>query len=76
MAAGAPSPRHRDQAICYRYKADQAPRTLCGIDEQVAKSAKAAAGLAPARRNWLIKLDGATKSVSRGLEEKARALPL
>lgn len=28
------------------------------------------------RRNWFIKLDGATKSGNRDLEAKARALPL
>jgi transposase len=45
-----------------------------GIDEQVAKAAKAAAGLAPVKRNRFIALDGATKSVNRQLEQKARDL--
>ena len=34
----------------YQYKADRARRTLRGIDEQVAKAAKAVAGLAPVKR--------------------------
>jgi hypothetical protein len=58
MAAGAggtdwpwpagPSSKRRDQQIYYQYRADQARRTLRGIDEQVAK---AVAGLAPVKRN-------------------------
>lgn len=36
--------------------------------------AKAAAGLAPVKRNRFIALDGAVKSVNRELEEKARTL--
>jgi transposase len=60
--------------ICYQYKADRARRTLRGIDEQVAKAAKAVAGLAPVKRNRFIALDGATKSVDRELEAKARDL--
>jgi hypothetical protein len=41
-----PADRRKDQVICYQYKADRARRTLRGIDEQVAKAAKAVAGLA------------------------------
>jgi len=52
----------------------RARRTLHGIDEQVAKAAKAIAGLAPVERNLFIALDGAVKSVNRELEEKARTL--
>ena len=40
-----------------------------GIDEQVTK---AVAGQAPVKRNRFIQLDGATKSVNRELETKAR----
>ena len=69
-----PSSRRRDQVIYYQYKADRARRTLRGIDEQVAKAAKAVAGLAPVKRNRFIQLDGATKSVNRELEAKARTL--
>ena len=69
-----PSSKRRDQVIYYQYKADRARRTLRGIDEQVAKAAKAAAGLAPVKRNRFIRLDGAAKSVNRELEAKARAL--
>ena len=58
--------------IYYQYKADRARRTLRGIDEQVAKAARAVAGLAPVKRNRFIRLDGAAKSVNRELEAKAR----
>ena len=64
----------RDQVIYYTYKADRARRTLRGIDEQVAKAAKAVAGLAPVKRNRFIALEGAVKSVNRELERKARDL--
>ena len=69
-----PSSKRRDQMIYYQYKADRARRTLRGIDEQVAKAAKAVAGLAPVKRNRFIALDGAVKSVNRELEAKARDL--
>ncbi|MGH3298257.1 MAG: IS1634 family transposase, partial [Trebonia sp.] len=69
-----PKDKRRDQVIYYIYKADRARRTLRGIDEQVAKAAKAVAGLAPVKRNRFIALDGAVKSVNRDLEQKARAL--
>lgn len=60
--------------IYYQFKADRARRTLRGIDEQVAKAAKAVAGLAPVKRKWFIKLDGAAKSINRELETKAKDL--
>ena len=69
-----PSSNRRDQVIYYTYKADRARRTLRGIDEQVAKAAKAVAGLAPVKRNRFIKLDGTVKTVNRDLEAKARTL--
>jgi hypothetical protein len=69
-----PSSKRRDQWIYYQYRADRARRALRGIDEQVAKAAKAVAGLAPVKRNRFIALDGATKSVNRELEAKARTL--
>ena len=69
-----PSSKRRDQWMYYQYRADRARRTLRGIDEQVAKAAKAVAGLAPVKRNRFIALDGATKSVNRELEAKARTL--
>jgi hypothetical protein len=69
-----PSSKRRDQVIYYQFRADRARRTLRGIDEQVAKAAKAVAGLAPVRRNRFIALDGAVKSVNRELEAKARDL--
>jgi transposase len=45
-----PSSKRRDQWIYYQYRADRARRALRGIDEQVAKAAKAVAGLAPVKR--------------------------
>ena len=69
-----PYSKCRDQWMYYQYKADRARRTLRGIDEQVAKAAKAVAGLAPVKRNRFIALDGAVKSVNRDLEAKARTL--
>jgi hypothetical protein len=69
-----PSSKRRDQVIYYQFKASRARRTLRGIDEQVAKAAKAVAGLAPVKRNRFIALNGAATSVNRELEAKARAL--
>jgi hypothetical protein len=69
-----PSSKRRDQVIYYQFRADRARRTLRGIDEQVAKAAKAVAGLAPVKRNRFIALDGAVKSVNRELEARARDL--
>ena len=60
--------------IYYQYRHDRARRTLRGIDEQVAKAERAVAGKAAVKRNRFIKLSGATKSVNRDLEAKARAL--
>jgi Transposase DDE domain len=56
-----PSGKRRDQVIYYQYRADRARRMLRGIDEQVAKAAKAVAGLAPVKRNRFIALDGDPK---------------
>jgi hypothetical protein len=64
----------RDQVIYYQYKADRARRTLRGIDEQVRKAEQAVAGKVPVKRNRFIRLTGATKTVNRELEAKARAL--
>jgi hypothetical protein len=69
-----PSLKRRDQVIYYQYRADRARRTLRGIDEQVAKAAKAVAGLAPVKRNRFIALEGAVKTINRELEAKARSL--
>jgi hypothetical protein len=63
-----------DRAIYYQYRHDRARRTLRGIDEQVAKAENAVAGKTPMKRNRFIKLAGATKSVNRDLEAKARAV--
>lgn len=71
--AGATDNR-RDHVFYYRYKADNARRTLKGIDEQVTKAENAVAGRVPVKRNRFVKLTGADKSVNRELEAKARAL--
>ncbi len=63
-----------DKIIYYKYTADRARRTLHGIDQQVAKAEQAVAGKAAVKRNRFITLTGATKSVNRDLETKARAL--
>jgi len=63
-----------DRVIHYQYRHDRARRTLRGIDEQVAKAERAVQGKAPVKRNRYIKLTGATKTVNRDLEAKARAL--
>jgi hypothetical protein len=69
-----PTDNRRDHVVYYQYKADRARRTLRGIDEQIAKAEKAVAGKEPVKRNRFIKLTGATKSVNRELEAKARGL--
>jgi hypothetical protein len=69
-----PTDARADQVIYYRYAADRARRTLKGIDEQVGKAERAVAGKVAVKRNRFIKLTGATKSVNRDLEAKARTL--
>jgi hypothetical protein len=69
-----PGDQRRDQVIYYQYRADRARRTLRGIDEQVGKAEKAVAGKVAVKRNRFIQLTGATKSVNRTLEAKARTL--
>jgi Transposase DDE domain len=69
-----PGGGRRDQVIYYQYRHDRARRTLRGIDEQVKKAEQAVAGNAPVKRNRFIQLSGGTRSVNRGLEDKARAL--
>ena len=63
-----------DRVVYYQYRHDRARRTLRGIAEQVAKAERAIDGRAPVKRNRFIKLTGATKSVNRELEAKARGL--
>jgi len=64
----------RDQVIYYQYRDGRARRTLRGIDEQVGKAEKAVAGKIPVKRNRFITITGATKTVNRELEAKARGL--
>jgi hypothetical protein len=63
-----------DQVIYYQYRADRARRTLRGIDEQIGKAERAVAGKRPVKRNRFLSISGATKSINRELETKARAL--
>ncbi len=58
----------------YRYSADRARRSLRGINEQLEKAEKAVAGKIPVKRNRLVTLTGATKSVNTALAEKAKTL--
>lgn len=69
-----PTDGRRDHVYYYRYKHDNARRTLKGIAEQVAKAENAVAGKAPVKRNRFVKLTGGDKTVNRELEDKARAL--
>jgi hypothetical protein len=64
----------RKRTIFYQYRADRARRTLKGIDQQIAKAEKAVAGQAAVKRNRFVQLTGATKTINRSLEAKARAL--
>ena len=69
-----PSDQRRDETIYYRYSADRARRTLRGIDTQIAKAEKAVAGKIPVKRNRFVHLSGATRSINRDLEKRARTL--
>ena len=71
--AGAGDQR-RDETVYYRYSADRARRALRGIDTQVAKAEKAVAGKIPVKRNRFVHLSGATRSINRDLEKRARTL--
>ncbi len=72
--ARGPAGKQVRETIYYQYRADRARRTLRGIGEQVGKAERAVAGKAPVKRNRFIQLTGATKSVNRELEAKAKAL--
>jgi hypothetical protein len=63
-----------DRVTYYQFRHDRARRALRGIEEQVAKAEHAVAGKAQVKRNRFLTLTGATKSVNRQLEAKARAL--
>ena len=71
--AGAGDQR-RDETVYYRYSADRARRALRGIDTQVAKAEKAVAGKIPVKRNRFVHLSGATRSINRDPEKRARTL--
>ncbi|HET9301959.1 MAG TPA: IS1634 family transposase [Propionibacteriaceae bacterium] len=72
IMGGKADPRRR--MIFYQYRADRARRTLKGIDQQILKAEKAVAGQTPVKRNRFVQLTGATKTINRDLEAKARAL--
>lgn len=69
-----PGGKRQDQMRYYQFKAERARRTLHGIDEQVRKAEDAVAGKTAVKRNRFVKLTGATKTVNRDLEAKARDL--
>lgn len=69
-----PTDGRGDHVYYYRYKHDNARRTLKGIAEQIQKAENAVAGKASVKRNRFVKLTGADKTVNRELEDKARAL--
>ena len=64
----------REGRIYYQYRTGRARRTLRGIDEQVAKAERAAAGRAQVKRNRFLTLIDEERFVNRELEAKARAL--
>jgi len=64
----------RDRVIHYRYRADSARRSLCGIQTQIEKAEKAVAGKVAVKRNRFVQLAGGTKSVNRELKAKAKTL--
>jgi Transposase DDE domain len=72
IMGGKADPRRR--MIFYQYRADRAHRSLKGIDQQIVKAEKAVAGQTPVKRNRFVQLTGATKTINRDLEAKARAL--
>lgn len=72
-ARGTPGAQVKE-TIYYQYRADRARRSLRGISEQVTKAERAVAGKTPVKRNRFVTLTGATKTVNRDLETKARAL--
>ena len=63
----------RKRMIFYQYRADRARRTLKELINRLRKQ-KAVAGQAAVKRNRFVQLSGATKSINRQLEAKARAL--
>lgn len=72
--ARGPAGQQVRETIYYQYRADRARRGLRGIDQQVGKAERAVAGKTPVKRNRFVTLTGATKSMNRDLEAKARTL--
>jgi hypothetical protein len=57
-----------------QYRAGRHRRSLCGIDDHVAKAQRAIHDWVALNRNPFIKLTGATQRVNGDLEAKPRAL--
>ena len=74
MMGGTADPRWR--MIHYQYKTDRAHRSVRGIDEQIRKAERTAAGHAQAglKRNRFLTLSGGVRTVNRDLETRARTL--
>jgi len=66
----------RRRQVHYQYRADRARRTLRGIDEQISKAERTAAGQTQTglKRNRFLTLAGGKRTVNRQLEAKARKL--
>lgn len=69
-----PAGARRKAITYYQYRDGRARRSLRGIDEQVAKAEKAAAGKAAVKRNRFLSIKDETRAVDRHLEHKARTL--
>ena len=70
QTSGDPEPTTAPRRLSRRHAATQHKHP----DTELAKAERAVEGKAPVKRNRFIKLTGATKSVNRDLEAKARAL--
>lgn len=69
-----PAGARRNAITYYQYRDGRARRSLRGIDEQIAKAERAAAGKGPVKRNRFLKIKDEKRAVNRELETKARAL--
>jgi hypothetical protein len=72
--SGAPRPTHANGRSSTSTGPTGPGGRLKGIDQQFAKAEKAVAGRTAVKRNRFVQLTGATKSINRTLETKARAL--
>lgn len=64
----------RAHRIVYQYRAARARRSLHGIDTQIGKAERAAAGRAQLKKNRFLTVTDESREVNRELEAKARSL--